>query len=463
MTHHRTIAVMLLACTVALTARAQPQQQPAAAALQRDYRAELRTLLKSGLTEAQISQSSAARQELQNVDDLIDWINGRVLADATEALAEQLAPGEQPHIDISLLWDNSGQHAKPIQWAIAHEAMRRYSQMGVLMRLQSIAAAPRLAMWEVVPDGSGYDTTEMLESLGRTRRAAQALATSARLRAQAGDRPGAIEDIQAIISLGGAMSQRPSLMIDSLVGASITALGVHTVRNLLRDGSFDAESLLRLGKMMDESLRIPDRSGSIEASTIESLMGLDVIIQESAPLFRSIWRKQAEDAARTYRDECLRVAALPRPERLAATLDPAIILKNHRRVGSPINEMIFEQPKPDIHIRNIDQLESESRGIRLMVAIEAFRAARGHPPASLDDLIPDFIAQLPTDPYAPDARHRYILFPAQGVHPATYTLYSVGFDGIDDGGAFPIGEEFYNRYDATSGSCTNCDFPISEP
>ncbi|MBP7934110.1 MAG: hypothetical protein KA354_05610 [Phycisphaerae bacterium] len=62
-----------------------------------------------------------------------------------------------------------------------------------------------------------------------------------------------------------------------------------------------------------------------------------------------------------------------------------------------------------------------------MLALERFRLAKGHYPQQLADLIPHYLPRLPVD-YADRGVLRYRL---RGEH---YTLYSIGPDGIDDGG-----------------------------
>jgi hypothetical protein len=62
------------------------------------------------------------------------------------------------------------------------------------------------------------------------------------------------------------------------------------------------------------------------------------------------------------------------------------------------------------------------------IALERHRLKHGHYPDSLQKLIPDYLSQIPHDPM--DGRPmRYRLNPD-----ATFTLWSVGFDGKDNSG-----------------------------
>ena len=61
------------------------------------------------------------------------------------------------------------------------------------------------------------------------------------------------------------------------------------------------------------------------------------------------------------------------------------------------------------------------------IAIERFRLARGKLPENLNELTPQFLTNVPTDPFndEPLLYHRL----SKG-----YVIYSVGLDGHDDGG-----------------------------
>ena len=76
-------------------------------------------------------------------------------------------------------------------------------------------------------------------------------------------------------------------------------------------------------------------------------------------------------------------------------------------------------------------------------ALAKYRNDFGTLPSSLNELVPDYIDERPRDPFDPDGESlRYTADPATVSAYRTkmpYLLYSVGFDGIDDGGAPPEG------------------------
>ena len=76
------------------------------------------------------------------------------------------------------------------------------------------------------------------------------------------------------------------------------------------------------------------------------------------------------------------------------------------------------------------------RALATVVAIERFRRAEGHLPASLDELRPRYVDEVPKDPYrkGPFVYRVLPADPAAAWHPG-YTLWSVGVNGSDDDGS----------------------------
>ncbi len=73
------------------------------------------------------------------------------------------------------------------------------------------------------------------------------------------------------------------------------------------------------------------------------------------------------------------------------------------------------------------------------LALRMFRAEHGHLPATLDELVPQYLPAIPKDPFAADGR-------ALSYLPRTELplVYSVGLDGVDDGGLYALRDGFVN-------------------
>ncbi len=75
------------------------------------------------------------------------------------------------------------------------------------------------------------------------------------------------------------------------------------------------------------------------------------------------------------------------------------------------------------------QLDCELKLARAGIALERFRLARGHHPGRLAELVPDFLDEVPPDPWSDTGTICYHRIGGDGVQ-----LWSVGRDGIDEGG-----------------------------
>ncbi len=76
-------------------------------------------------------------------------------------------------------------------------------------------------------------------------------------------------------------------------------------------------------------------------------------------------------------------------------------------------------------------------GVITMLALEACRAERGEYPETLDGLVPQFMSTLPPDPFAMNNAlfgYRRLSSGEPAPVETEYLLWSVGSDGVDDGG-----------------------------
>ncbi|HRX84197.1 MAG TPA: hypothetical protein P5572_04180, partial [Phycisphaerae bacterium] len=69
------------------------------------------------------------------------------------------------------------------------------------------------------------------------------------------------------------------------------------------------------------------------------------------------------------------------------------------------------------------------------LAVRLYAVDHGARPAALADLVPDYLAAIPADPFSSNG---VILYAPEDAHPH---LYSVGVNGVDDGGAFTFKRE----------------------
>ena len=107
-----------------------------------------------------------------------------------------------------------------------------------------------------------------------------------------------------------------------------------------------------------------------------------------------------------------------------------------------------------------DQSDLDRAGTRLLLAIELHRAQTGAHPAALTDLVPSILSGIPADPFASDGRFIYTrVDPAADLFGRSYLLYSVGFDGSDDGGLV-LDDELYQ---ALTAGHPGTDYVFNQP
>jgi hypothetical protein len=75
---------------------------------------------------------------------------------------------------------------------------------------------------------------------------------------------------------------------------------------------------------------------------------------------------------------------------------------------------------------------------RVILALESYRITHGQYPDTLDALVPQYIDQLPPDPHRTTHPFVYRVVDENASDPsAAYLLYSIGADGVDNGGRWP--------------------------
>lgn len=82
-------------------------------------------------------------------------------------------------------------------------------------------------------------------------------------------------------------------------------------------------------------------------------------------------------------------------------------------------------------------LYAERDGLRAMIALERYRLSCGEYPATLSSLVPDFLIELPIDPWSGEPLTYTRIDPSADKHYRSYLLYSIGSDKVDDGGLPP--------------------------
>jgi hypothetical protein len=95
-----------------------------------------------------------------------------------------------------------------------------------------------------------------------------------------------------------------------------------------------------------------------------------------------------------------------------------------RRVGQPSDEDLLDW------LEVADSIHLGETAISTGIAVERYRAKNGRYPESLAELVPDFLAAVPQEPWQPGAL-KYMRLAAPDAFGRGYLLYSVGPGGVD--------------------------------
>ncbi|MHC4979567.1 MAG: hypothetical protein ACYTGT_11170 [Planctomycetota bacterium] len=137
-------------------------------------------------------------------------------------------------------------------------------------------------------------------------------------------------------------------------------------------------------------------------------------------------RKDLTEKANAYYDDMVRRSRLSYSRRHAETTDPYAYVEE---LGPRYFLLTMLVPAVGRFLDRGDVTQCIVDGSSLQLAIEGYRAEHGSYPATLESLIPEWIDQVPGDPFSVSP---FVYRLVSGdEHGRRYLLYSVGADGLD--------------------------------
>jgi hypothetical protein len=301
--------------------------------------------------------------------------------------------------------------------------------------------------------GFGSASTNLFDQLS-----AKLLASLRALHAAArGDGDAAVRSLITELSLEGSeRSPMSTLTLDTWL-LNWRSGTVDDIRTVLSRTAPSAAALERLAAALaeaDEDTRIARfferarerviaagfrRLGPYDGSFAEAGLFGDGLVEGRPGLFARVVRPLvARDLrGRLQQHAALReAAAAPWPGRLDAILAAEAPARSIRRTLGPLAGLIYPQPDWVDAEPRVQRLQLEIaavdialvRAIRVAVAIERYRRDnRGQLPAALTVLAPQYLEDLPVDPFSGGPM-------GLALTDAGYAVYSVGANGQDDGG-----------------------------
>lgn len=426
------------AAKVAATAPDTEVAELAPAAI--DYEAVLRERLTRGLSEEQIAQCEAAVRELEEIYAEMGVIDDEIALEALEWPERHDEPDEKvrarPESAIRKYVDQWP--ASAFVERIKREVIARYQAVGLLARLDTAISAPRHPSWIFLNPNPGGELRGVGPMLGMTR-SLQLVAWGA---CDAGDTSRAVQALERLFRHARFLTSGAQTHVPIVMGHAVHSSALQVIRQGVMGRTLDAQGLGELGRLLEANpwKNEPDRGLEVwrlesqttlvayGRSTLHTPEGLLAVFSGvGAELHRRIDR---------YHEESLKLVPLTQSERIARVGDAEAF---EQRVFAGITWPSFWiRPTPALHLlRAFDMAECDSSGVRLLVAVEQYRLVEGSPPLTLQALVPEYIAALPRDPFAPGgATFRYELLDPKGATlERSYRLYSVGADGEDNKGA----------------------------
>lgn len=349
---------------------------------------------------------------------------------AHEALVELAAIvetlGEDEHYEPGNIdYDRRLDQQDPAVLAEIEEWISVCEQRGVFDKIDEFAALPGYVMdWD--PSVLFIDL-DYLEGSSALRSGLRVCGYRGRLALYAGESAQAIEDCKRQVGMAKLLLSQP-IAINRLVGHASLAFSISYCRELLSYG-VSADELVELMEVYD----------SVELHPIEQVIDGERLLAQNAITGAFTGNKTIKIMSRG--------AQWARAEHQFDRMQDWLQLSAFERARAPYLEPTedWRYAPADILlpamvgvVRSDDQIRLDLAAVKLEIAIERYRLDTGGLPASLGELVPNYIAEIPRDVFAegtPELVYRVLDEPDEKGR--DYHLYSVGHDGEDNGGQEP--------------------------
>lgn len=362
-----------------------------------------------------------------------------------------------------------------LQRRLSLEALRRFEDVGVISRLDEIAASGMGVM--PMPDSRDEMLIGiLLPLLSEQRQTARALRARMFLAAEQDDWDTYTASFEHIIAVGRLTGEQPFL-IQRLVGIAIRAMAFRAVGEDLMAGRLEDAALQGLVDAIERQSPMLPVEFAFRSELLWELDAVQwvhtkrgrIILSEvgkldwgSAPRSKIInvasivfpRKAETEQWFRDFHEVIIAQSKLTPAERRQQPLDPEWDDLGWQQLLQGILV-----PAMGSAMRADDQARLTELGLRVMLAIERYRADQGLLPADLASLVPDYLDELPQDSYALGAVPLgYFVFEHTDEHGREYLLYSVGADGEDNAGK-PHED---NPFDALKQGSEGADFVFNQ-
>jgi hypothetical protein len=292
---------------------------------------------------------------------------------------------------------------------------------------------------------SADGVSTLLTGTNNAREMASMLAYDLLLRLQDGDAEGALADCRGIINAAHCVGDEPTL-ISVLIRASMQWMAVGGIERCVAQSQLSEENLAKMQRILDEESKVPllligargERAmgDRMMQALYDGRLDLRTVWRGMAPIgFDSFWLRfpavldRNRAALLRLENQLVEAAKLPVEEQAQKIKE---LKRNPVDLSVLAQLMLSAELKP---AENMFRIQAELRCAILLLAAERYRKAHGRWPGSLDELVPQYLARVPTDPF--DGKPIRLKPIADGL-----IIYSIGLDEEDNNGTLGKGNKY---------------------
>jgi len=260
------------------------------------------------------------------------------------------------------------------------------------------------------------------------------LSLEAHVRAHRGDAAGAARSIRTILTLARSLKREP-VLVSMLVRIACEGIGIWQLEEFLGTVDFSEEDLVAL----QEDLRAADYEENLYQAMVGERVMMITAIQDptgqgldapAAGLLR-LTRRDGLALALETSAEFVAAARKPWPQALQAA-DQAELRLDQITRASTLNRIRYVLPAlllpaTSAAFQAAARIRATADLADTAIAIERYRRKHGKLPEQLDELVPEFLPQVPTDPH--DGQPLRYLVDEGGCR-----IYALGMNRTDEGG-----------------------------
>lgn len=418
-----------------------------------DYRAKLRQMAEDN---AGISAEDADKSWLLFVEAMDKFAEAQSLVNAQRSQSNFKSRGKSDDGDVDFGYPLCG-NSLPDDVDREKQCLQKISDLGVYQLLDEFTQTSNIGLRPVT--GSGPLINDTLQYAAWARGFAKSQAALIRISVAEGDLNQIVSALKHTLSLAESLSYQPTI-VEYMVAVSMVTLVFAELQYTLIESNLSSETYSALENILE------DFSPSSVAFSLECERELyhdlaDWVFTDDGDgngymiSTLSDWSFAFNHKEKSFSDAIKARFYLATKQETLTEIDNLIdwliteskIVIRKESLNNQLIQRMVELNKArrypfipnvvgaiDAMIKLEDALQLEIQATRAMIAIAQYKSQHGKYPVSLDDLIPDFVTDLPTDPINGGVLGYKLT--SNDLHGRPYLIYSTGLDRKDDGGDF---------------------------